>query len=29
MYCSVNYIGSRANWINVEGVYVNFAGDFK
>ena len=25
VYRSVNYIGSRAKWINSEGVYVNFA----
>ena len=27
VYCSVNYIGSRAKCINLEGAHVNFAGD--
>ena len=27
VYRSVNYIGSRAKWMNHEGVHVNFASD--
>ena len=27
VYQSVNYIGSRAKWMNPEGVHVNFASD--
>ena len=27
VYRSINYIGSRAKWMNPEGVHVNFASD--